>query len=122
MIQNPFGAMYLRPGNLWKDFEVKEKRTGVVDGYAETGYFDTGRHLIGILAEADSNLSDRMKHRWDQDQHSLTHTLVVRGRADVKKGDFLVADERGFFVLLNDDIGALGVSGIIYLEERNDVK
>lgn len=122
MIGNPFGAMYLRPGNLWKNFQVKESCVGNYEGYSVSGYRETGRCLAGILAEADSNLADRMKHRWDQSQHSLTHTLVVCGKINVKKGDFLVSGERGFLVLLADDVGGLAATGIVYLEERNDVK
>lgn len=119
---NLFNAMYFRPGNLWKSFRIKEVRTRVVGGHPVTEYADAGRDIIGILADADSNIADRKKHLWDQDQHSLSHTLVVKGKPEIKKGDFLVLEERGFLVLLVDDIGALGVSGILYLEERNDIK
>lgn len=121
-MMNPFGAMYLRPGNLWKSFRVKELLTKMEKGYPVEKYEDTSRTIFGILTEVDNNLSDRMKHRWDQDQHSLTHTVIVRGRADLKKGDLLILEERAFLVLLADDIGSLGTTGLIYLEERNDVK
>lgn len=114
--------MYLRPGNLFKDFQVKELKTEAEGGYWEDRYVDTGKHVMGALAEADSNLSERMKHRWDQKQHSLTHTLVTQGRANLKKGDLLTLEERAFLVLLVDDVGSLGISSLAYLEERNDVK
>lgn len=121
-MRSPFGGMYLRPGNLWKPFAVKELRTEFLEGRMREWYADAGETFLGILADADSRASERIKHRWDQSQHSLTHTLVMRGRPPVKKGDMLVCGERGFLVLLTDDVGALGVSGIVYLEERNDVK
>jgi hypothetical protein len=117
-----FGTMYLRPGNLWKDFQVRTMQTEWSGCHTTDTYADTGEHVTGILAAADSHMSDRMKHRWDQDQHSLTHTLLIRGRAGLKKGDMLILEERAFLVLLLDDVGALGVSGIVYLEERNDIK
>lgn len=119
---NPFGAMYLRPGNLWKNFRIKRLKTVVVSGHPVNNYVDVGRCIDGILAEADANLSERMKHRWDQDQHSLTHTLVVRGKVEINKGDYLTTDERVFLVLLTDDIEALGTTGLLYLEERNDIR
>lgn len=119
---NLFSTMYLRPGNLWKSFRIKELKTNVIGGHPVTQYVDSNRDIIGILAEADSNMADRKKHMWDQDQHSLTHTLAVKGMPELKKGDFLTLEERGFLVLLVDDIGSLGVSGLIYLEERNDIK
>ena len=119
---SPFGSMYLRPGNLWKDFSVQSLTTQWEGCYTADKYTDTGKHLTGILASADSSLSERMKHRWNQEQHSLTHTLVVRGAADVKKGDLLIWEERAFLVLLVEDMGTLGASGILYVEERNDLK
>lgn len=114
--------MYLRPGNFFRNFLVKELITEADGGYWSDRHVDTGKHVTGALAEADSNLAERMKHRWDQKQHSLTHTLVTQGKADVKKGDFLILGERGFIVLLVDDVGSLGISSLAYLEERNDVK
>ena len=117
----PFGLMYLRPGNLWTEFEVKRSVTRNENGFPVTETVGLGR-LFGILAEASTNDSDRTKNRWDQEQHSLTHTLVIRGKADVCKGDHLISQEKGFLVLLYEDIGALGASGLIYLEERNDIK
>lgn len=65
---------------------------------------------------------ERMKHRWDQEQHSLTHTLVIRDSADVKQGDYLTTAGRTFLILLSEDPGNLGATGLIYLEERNDLK
>lgn len=114
--------MYMRPGNLYKDFRIERLEVGVASGFPFEKYVDNGEHLHGVLAEASSNLSERMKHRWDQEQHSLTHTLVTNKKPDVRKGDHIIFGERGFFVLAADDVGGLGIAGIIYLEERNDVK
>ena len=116
------GRMYLRPGNLWKSFRVMRKVTRIVSGYPKELYDDTGMILYGVLAQAQDSANDRMKHMWDQNLHSLTHTMVVRGTADLKRGDFLTCDERSWLVLYNDDVGALGVAGLVYLEERNDIK
>lgn len=119
MIRRP---MYLRPGNLYKDFDVIRLKVEMVSGFSKESYVNNGERVKGILSEADSNQSEKMKHRWDQDQHSLTHTLVANGRSGVRKGDHLVLGERGFLVLVVDDASAIGISDIIYLEERNDVK
>ena len=117
-----FGTMYLRPGNLWKSFRIKRQKTANVNGHSVESYEDTDQSITGVLAEAEENDRERTKHMWNQAQHSLTHTLVIRGKTDARKGDMLTCDERAFIVLYNDDIGALGYAGLIYLEERNDIK
>ncbi len=123
MISSPAEMMYLRPGNLEKEFIVKRCKNDISDdGIPYVAYLDTGILINGVLAEADKNQSDRRKHLWDQEQHSLTHTVVCRGGAVATKGDILAMDNRTFMVLLADDVGGLGVSTIYYAEERNDIK
>ena len=34
--------MYLRPGNLWKNFRVLKMHSDNVDGYMKNSYEDTG--------------------------------------------------------------------------------
>ena len=120
-MRSPFAKMYLRPGNLYKSFEVSRKKTTIENGHSVEKHIPSG-DVTGILAEADSYQNDKMKHRWDQDQHCLTHTMVIRGLADLKKGDTLHRDERFFYVLATDDPSYLGGSTIVYLEERKDVR
>lgn len=120
-MRSPFSKMYLRPGNLYKSFEVTRKTTTIESGHPVEKHMPFG-DVKGILAEADAYQNDKLKHRWDQDQHSLTHTMVIRGKADLKKGDTLHRNERFFYVLATDDPGYLGGSTIIYLEERKDVR
>lgn len=114
--------MYLRPGNLYKDFLVKRMKNDVSEiGLPIKGYTDTGDLISGVLAEADTDDSERKKHLWDQNQHSLTHTIVSEGSPLARKGDLLVMGERMFLVLVVDDAGGLGVATIYYAEERNDL-
>jgi len=114
--------MYLRPGNLQRDFMVEEKKENFFNGDPVTKYEKTENLVKGILANADTGQSERMKHRWDQYQHSLTHTIVSHGKPFAKKGDKLILGNRVFLILLVDDTGSLGISTIYYVEERNDVK
>lgn len=121
-MRNLFGGMYLRPGNLWKTYIAKRLKVSNVNGYKTETYEEIGCKVVGILAEASTNDSERNKHRWNQDQHSLTHTMVVKKKYNLKKGDILFHEEKRYLVLTDDDIGCLGKSGLIYLEERNDIK
>lgn len=115
--------MYLRPGNLGKDFLVKRKKESISeDGTPYFEYVDMGVLIRGALADADTNMNDRKKHLWDQEQHSLTHTIVCRGKPVAKKGDLLICGDRYFLILLADDTGDLGVATIYYAEERNDLR
>lgn len=123
MISGPVEIMYLRQGNLEKDFIVKRSNEAVSDcGTPYVKYEDTGNLISGVLTEADKYQSDLKKHLWDQEQHSLTHTIVCRGGEVANKGDILVLDDRLFVVLLVDDVGGLGISTIYYAEERNDIR
>lgn len=75
--------MYLRPGNLLKDFIVEESKTDVSPtGRPALTYKDDGvKMLRGVLAEADP----RQKRRWEQLQHPITHTIVQTGRPRAKE-------------------------------------
>jgi len=115
--------MYFRPGNLFKEFLVKRKDSDISSiGLPVVEYKDTGILVNGVLAEADTDDREKTKHMWDQDQHSLTHTIVSWDGPAAKKGDVLAMDSRLFLVLAIDDAGSLGVATIYYAEERNDLR
>jgi len=123
-MRSPFTHMYLRPGQLWKTFEVLRSKSENQTGYLVESHERTGEMVTGVISVADSQSSERTKHLWDQDKHSLTHTMVVRGRPDLRKNDLLAStfDEKAYLVLAVDNVGQLAGSGLIYLEERNDLK
>jgi len=112
--------MYLRPGNLYKDFIIEENVTGVnSSGRPKTSYEGDGTKMMsGVLAEADN----RQKMRWEQLQHPITHTIVQNGKPHAKAEDKLILGERVFLVQGVDEAGSLGIVTIYYVEERMDVK
>ena len=112
--------MYLRPGNLFKEFVI-ESDAETVDQYGrpKVSYDQTGkRFLWGCLADATRDDRDR----WGQLQHPITHTIVQRGRPKAKTENKLVLGERVFIIRAIDDCGGLGITTIYYAEERVDVK
>ena len=117
MIRN---VMYLRPGNLYKDFVIEENVTDISStGRPHTRYrIDGDKMLKGVLAEADN----RQKIRWEQLQHPITHTIVQQGRPRAKAEDKLVMGNRVFLIQGCDEAGSLSVCTIYYVEERFDVK
>ena len=111
--------MYLRPGNLFKDFIIQQSQQDLSDaGRPVVKYSDSGELLSGCLAEASDE--DRSNH--SVQDHVVTHTIVQQGRPKAKRPDRLVFGERVFYIVDIDDMGSLGVSTIYYAEERMDVK
>lgn len=113
-------CMYLRPGNLCKDFIVEENVTATNSfGRPTASYEGDGTKMLrGVLAEADY----RQKMRWEQLQHPISHTIVQAGKPNAKAEDKLILGERIFLVKGIDEAGSLGICTIYYVEERMDVK
>lgn len=112
--------MYLRSGNLFKDFII-ERNEQVVTNTGRVANRHTGDGtgtLKGCFAEASGD--DRENH--SQKDHIITHTIVQAGCPKAKRGDKLVFGERTFYIVDIDDAGALGISTIYYVEERRDAK
>jgi hypothetical protein len=110
--------MYLRPGNLYKDFIVEKKGASISSrGRAKKSYdSESGERIRGILAEA----KPQEKERWRQLQHPISHTIVQKGKPKAGPEDRLVFGERIFFIQGVDEPGALGFWTIYYVEERFD--
>lgn len=112
--------MYLRPGNLFKDFVV-ENNQQVVTGSGRVANCPTGdgsRTLRGCLADA----TDEERQNHSQKDHIVTHTIVQAGKPKAKRADRLILGSRVFYIVDIDDCGTLGISTIYYAEERRDVK
>ena len=118
--------MYLRPGNLFKDFIIEENRQVVTDtGRVAHCYTGNGTGTLkGCLAEATDE--DRQNH--SQKEHIVTHTIVQAGGPRAKRTDKLILTDRSqscsrsFYIVDIDDTGTLGLSTIYYAEERRDVR
>ena len=74
---NSARLMYLRPGNLFKDFVVSPLSQDVMDnGRVVEKYAGDGSCILkGCLAEAD----DRDIANHSIEDHTVTHTFVSRG-------------------------------------------
>lgn len=112
--------MYLRPGNLLKDFVVERNEPVVTStGRVANNYVGDGTmRLKGCLADA----SDEERENHSQKDHIVTHTIVQPGKPKAKRGDRLVLESRVFYIVDIDDAGSLGISTIYYAEERMDAK
>lgn len=112
--------MYLRPGNLFKDFIIESNKQVVAStGRVANSHEGSGMETLkGCLAEA----SDEERTNHSQQDHVVTHTIVQAGSPKAKRTDKLVLGNRTFYIVDIDDAGTLGISTIYYAEERRDVK
>lgn len=112
------GRMYMRPGNMLKDFDVCRKTSGVTEtGRVKVEFRKTGDIIRGVLSDATPD--EQM--RWSQYQHPITHKIVQKGSAISKAGDELTHGERVFLVQGVDNVSELGMVTIYYIQERFDV-
>lgn len=111
--------MYLRPGNLIKDFVVEPvKRNVTTKGRAQTTYDTETRGVLrGVIADADAKAVDR----YSRTDHPCTHQIVQRGGEKAKPGDRLVRGHAHYYILGVDNIAAMGIATIYYVEERLDL-
>ncbi len=112
--------MYVRPGNLFKDFIIEENKQ-IVTSTGRVANSHTGdgtKTLKGCLAEA----SDEERTNHSQKDHVVTHSIVQAGSPKAKRTDKLILGERVFYIVDIDDAGMLGISTIYYAEERRDAK
>ena len=112
--------MYLRPGNLFKNFIIDSNKQVVTStGRVANHHIGDGTKILkGCLAEA----SDEERTNHSQKDHIVTHTIIQAGRPKAKRTDKLVLGERTFYIVDIDDAGSLGLSTIYYAEERQDAK
>lgn len=112
--------MYVRPGNLFKEFIIESNKQVVTStGRVANNHSGDGAVMLkGCLAEASDE--DRTNH--SQKDHIVTHTIVQAGGSLAKRGDKLALGERVFYIVDIDDCGSLGISTIYYAEERRDAK
>lgn len=110
--------MYLRPGNLFKDFIIEHSKSDLKSGRPSVSYEGDGTDFLrGCLASANE-----VDKAHDTADHIITHVIVQRGKPRAERTDRLILGNRVFYIVDIDDTGSLGVSTMYYAEERTDVK
>lgn len=111
--------MYFRTGNLIKDFVIEPiGRKKNSKGRAEVTYDTETRDILrGVIANADPDAIAR----YSQAAHPCTHQIVQRGGEKAKPGDRLVRERSHYYVLGVDNVAAMGIATIYYVEERVDL-
>mgnify|MGYP006916064236 CR=1 FL=1 len=111
--------MYLRTGNLVKDFVIEPLKRGIqTTGRAKTVYDTESRAILrGVISSADPDAVAR----YDQTDHPCTHQIAQYGGERAKPGDRLVLGQRYYYILGVDNIGSLSIATLYYVEERTDL-
>lgn len=111
--------MYLRPGNLYKEFSVEESIATVNESGRPVMTYNVRKDVVlkGCLSIANTE----EKNRFSQVGHPITHTIVQDGRKMAKEDDRLHLGDRTFLIKGIDEVGDLGICTIYYAEERKDV-
>lgn len=112
--------MYMRPGNLYKDFIIESSDEVIgKGGRPQRKYDDSGlRMLRGALCDA----TPEEKRMWEQHEHMVTHTITQQGKPKAKPEDKLVYKDRIFLIRGIGDVSDVGIATLYYVEERNDVE
>lgn len=112
--------MYLRPGNMFKEFVIEDNSQNVSNtGRVVNRHTGDGTRILkGCLAQASEK--DIANHSIQN--HIVTHIIVQSGPPLAKRTDRLILGDRYFYICDIDDTGTLGISTLYYAEERRDVK
>ena len=112
--------MYLRPGNMPKQFAIERCVQAVnAAGRPVTSYGPwDGETLKAVLCVA----SESEAARFSQESHHITHTIVQEGRARAKEDDRLRFGNRSYLIKGVDNCGLIGTHTIYYVEERMDLE
>lgn len=120
MINERRNPIYLRPGNLFKQFVIERDEEDVLPSgrVVKKRSGDGSEILRGCLAQA----SDKDRSNHSIQDHVVTHTIVQNGPPMAKRHDKLVLGDRVFYITDVDDCGDLQYATLYYAEERFDVK
>lgn len=110
------GIVYLRTGNLFREFLIFRKQTTInAEGRQVVEFKKLDETIYCVLADA----SEKEISRWQKLEHPISHTLVQYGVKPVLlEGDKLVLGDRRFYIVGRNELSALGMFTLYYAEER----
>ncbi len=111
--------LYVRPGNLYKEFSVEESITTISEAGRPLISYDTSRNIV--IKGALANASPEEQTRFKQEGHPITHTIVEQAVKKAKPDDRLHLGNRTFIIKYIDEAGGIGYCTIYYVQERMDV-
>lgn len=110
-----------RPGQQLKLFSVYRKRVEIDERgrviYSKNEALEFLEEIKGSL----SAISQKEKYKWKQMEHSISHTIVVRGKTQAQAEDILIQQGKRYDVQRVEEPGEIGIFTILYCNKRNGV-
>lgn len=108
------------PGQGFLQFTVyKDKKVNNSGKVQSLGLEKTDTSFLGMLVNANQT----EKEEWKQNGHPISHKIIeYSAMKKAKATDFLVMDDREFYVQGVKNPANLNVTMIYYVEERFDLK
>ncbi len=104
-----------RVGQHIKTFSLCTK-TEEVDERGRVTY--TAEEPTVQIKGAVSAVSQEEKNRWKQMGHDVSHTIVIRGKTEIKPEDILLYHDSRFDVAAVENPGEVGIFQIVYCHKR----
>ena len=105
-----------RPGQQLKVFTIERAGYGETDGGTPV---DGQPELISSCEGSIARATQRQKEEWRQNNHPISHRIVVRGETVAKATDVFVTESgRKFYVQGTGNPLEVGIFTVYYCEER----
>lgn len=111
--------LFLRPGQQLQRYEIYRKshardEKGKISAAVEPA-------IIGALMGSLVKVSQQEAERWKQQNHLVTHKIVVYGDTEAKTGDVLKRGKEKYYVHGKENRALLGKFFSLYCEYRPGV-
>lgn len=113
-------SLFFIPGQQLKEFEVFRRKPNT-DSKGRVSY-SSGMEKIEELQGSISSTGQKTANRWKQTEHSVTHTVIVRGACQAKEEDILVLGNERYYIQGKNDPSGLGFFQILYCEKKLEGK
>lgn len=110
--------IFFRPGQQLKLYQIYRKEA-VTDEKGRVTYIpvNTAKEPLETVLGSISLTSPKEAEQWKQLGHTVTHTIVVRGRTAAEPEDILIQGNGKYYIEGKRDNGGLGVFTALYCKK-----
>lgn len=108
--------LFFMPGQQIKEFEIYRRKSST-DNKGRVSY-SGGMEKIGELQGSISSAGQKTVNRWKQTEHTVTHTVIVRGTCEAQPEDILAFNHEKYYIQGKTNPAGLGFFEILYCEKK----